>query len=906
MLSPLRTDAQDVYHYTLATLPHNLVIVKGTILEISGSLPSLGAVTRFQLRARNTVRAEGRFTDAWSLRWNSADEVENTTALSVFQDFANVPGQIAKIYIRMVDAAPFRISEPVDGAKVFGPTPVKTEAIGSLKATGFTLTVDGAVQAMAPAGSELPPWDPAGIKAGSHLLSVQVRLEDDFTYVIAPVTVTVFGRLTALPFEVGDVVDTRRVNGNIRLSARIAPDIKVTQVSYLIDNQTAVVKKEAPFDFAFWDPTTVQTGRHELSIVITDNTGATQRSESYSFDVRNRPRRVRTTEEERLSVIIPKTPVNALIDDVTPGLEEMPDIAYSLVTLPPVVTLSPGMSLSIVGTFDKVDAAEIRIQEHERDTLAASDHIGRYKLTVFADKLTPGNHKLTFGYAANGSVRIAKRFEVNVYKDNPVHLVIPKGADGVVGTIALSHSVETGFQTRSITYYKDYKALTLSATDPLKANWDSRGDRPGICELFALVTAADGSIVRSKTEKVKLPIRVAVIAPVGTSLISPAVKRLDLTATIADGVPVHQVEYKLDEEVVATLKQAPFTTVSIDPNNFRTGLHNLTVTVTDASGARYISERHTFGNAATQDELAQVTKDVEYRIHLDDLARLRRRDTDSIRQRIAAAGTASIKPKRVGTIARTNGLAVVQQPITLLGGLIEITAVWGEVFPINVVATKGSGKISVTTKADQAFLGAASNAFSCAQNLLPGVDWAACDYHLVYPGATPAGVGGDSAGAANTTALASLALRLPTDNATAMTGTIDIGGNIGDVGGVHYKAVAALSNPTITTLIIPHAMGSVSDLESVFHQYPWLFYNHHFIFATRIEEVLRQAIIGYDPVYDQAQRFFRSALVQFMDGEDEDALVDMEKASALTPEDETMKQWIRVMRIVDQTPPAKK
>ena len=152
----------------------------------------------------------------------------------------------------------------------------------------------------------------------------------------------------------------------------------------------------------------------------------------------------------------------------------------------------------------------------------------------------------------------------------------------------------------------------------------------------------------------------------------------------------------------------------------------------------------------------------------------------------------------------------------------------------------------------------------------------------------------------NATALASAVLNLRVDNAVAMTGTVSAAGDVGDVGGIRYKAKAALSNPSIRALIIPSAMGSIADLESLYEEQPGLFINHHFIFVSSIGEVFRQAIIGYDPAFDRAQVLYRSALSQFLDGEDEDALADMQKASALTPEDQTMKLWLRMMRVEEQ------
>jgi predicted ATP-dependent protease len=288
-------------------------------------------------------------------------------------------------------------------------------------------------------------------------------------------------------------------------------------------------------------------------------------------------------------------------------------------------------------------------------------------------------------------------------------------------------------------------------------------------------------------------------------------------------------------------------------------------------------------------------------VHLDELARLRRRDLDKIRERIAAAGGELYKPKREGRIGAVNGLSVNEILIEYTDGHTELAAVWGQVFPVGVDLKKGTGRVSLSAKGDNYFQSAANNAVACDKAAVTGVDWASLDCVFLYPGAQFK-MSGDSVGAADATALASALLNMPADGAVAMTGTIDAVGDVGDVGGVRYKARAALSNPAIRTLIIPNAMGSLSDLDALYDDRPDLFLNHHFIFVTKIGEVFRQAIIGYDPAYEQAQRLYRSSLSLFLDGEDEDALTDMQKASSLTPEDQTMKVWLSVMKVEEQKP----
>ena len=269
-----------------------------------------------------------------------------------------------------------------------------------------------------------------------------------------------------------------------------------------------------------------------------------------------------------------------------------------------------------------------------------------------------GKHQLTVGLAISGVVRVTNRFTLTIYKSLPVHLVVPRHANGVVGPITLSAEIDSPFVAQPIVYYKDYRPIAPSPASPLTANWDTRSERPGKYDLWAVATAADGSTIRAHTEQVTVPPRIGITAPSGTIRVDPAVHTLELKSYIADGIVPELVEYKLDDEVIASRKAAPFDKVAIDPNNFRAGLHRLIVSVTDASGAKYVSEHRTFGTAATADEMTQVERDVERRVHLDELARLRRRGLDKIRERIAAAGGEIYKPKREGRMGAVNGLVV--------------------------------------------------------------------------------------------------------------------------------------------------------------------------------------------------------------------------------------------------------
>ena len=72
-----------------------------------------------------------------------------------------------------------------------------------------------------------------------------------------------------------------------------------------------------------------------------------------------------------------------------PGLDESTEVVYSLSALPASVAIASGMTLKIVGHFDKLDAPMILIQEHEKEVLASWDRVGDYSLEIQADKLLP-------------------------------------------------------------------------------------------------------------------------------------------------------------------------------------------------------------------------------------------------------------------------------------------------------------------------------------------------------------------------------------------------------------------------------------------------------------------------------------------------------------------------------------
>lgn len=694
----LRCSAQEgtVFKYTLDDVPQHLIVVKGAILEFSGDLESNAPVMGMSLRSRNIFRDQGRFTDHWTLRWDSGKEPFTATSLSVWQDVANVPVQRIRIYVRIVDAPLFRFATPAPSTRVFGPLAVKLETVGTEKAEKFVLTVDGKPTQDRVSDMGAATWNTEGLALGEHTLGAFAVMPDDYRYALAPVPISLLGPVMQTPLVTGDQVDTAYLNGNIPLHAILAPDIAVSKVSFYIDAGVVAERTAPPYDTATWNPATVPTGPHVYRVEVIDTENHHFASPGYHFTVQNRTVHRRTTEEERPPLEKPKPAAgsDALDSPTDTGDDQV--VCYPLTSLPPAISLTSDMRLQITGYLDTLDSPMIALQDHDVQLLDRWDRRGDYILTVDASKLDPGVHPIRVIYPVpGGSARVLAQCTVTVYQTDPVQLIVPKEPKDLFHLVTLAVKPIPGFKVQSVTYYKDDRPLTPCPDAPLTAVWDARRERPGDCLLWAVVAASDGSIFKTHAKQVHIPVRVSVAGPKDTLALTEDVKRLPVLATIADDLTPVTVEYILDGELVATRKSVPFDRITLDADGVLPGVHKVVVRVLDAGGAEYISEPRVFGTTFTEDEAAQVQVAVEKRVHLEELARLRRRDLDKIRDRIAAVGEELYKPVRKGKVGHVNGLRVNTYTRYDNEGHSELAAAWGQVIPIEATWKRGAGHVKL-------------------------------------------------------------------------------------------------------------------------------------------------------------------------------------------------------------------
>ena len=141
------------------------------------------------------------------------------------------------------------------------------------------------------------------------------------------------------------------------------------------------------------------------------------------------------------------------------------------------------------------------------------------------------------------------------------------------------------------------------------------------------------------------------------------------------------------------------------------------------------------------------------------------------------------------------------------------TPVGGEILYIQTLLTRGSGKITVTGQLGDVMKESAQIAVSLVKSMLPeqAEAFEKNDLHIHVPdGATPKD--GPSAGITLTTALASLVTGVPVPPWVAMTGEVSLQGDVGPIGGLPEKLMAA-QRAGVRRVMIPRE--NLVDLKDV-------------------------------------------------------------------------------------------
>ena len=181
------------------------------------------------------------------------------------------------------------------------------------------------------------------------------------------------------------------------------------------------------------------------------------------------------------------------------------------------------------------------------------------------------------------------------------------------------------------------------------------------------------------------------------------------------------------------------------------------------------------------------------------------------------------------------------------------TSVGGEIMFIECTRMPGSGRTTVTGQLGDVMRESVSAAYSYVRSkshelAIEDKKFSEHDIHIHFPaGAIPKD--GPSAGVAIATCIASVMGERPVRHDVAMTGEITLRGKVLSVGGIKEKVMAA-HRANIKTVVLPE--GNRKDLQEVPDETKE---NLTFVFAERVEDVWKEALIPLYVVRDRERKY---------------------------------------------------
>jgi ATP-dependent Lon protease len=185
------------------------------------------------------------------------------------------------------------------------------------------------------------------------------------------------------------------------------------------------------------------------------------------------------------------------------------------------------------------------------------------------------------------------------------------------------------------------------------------------------------------------------------------------------------------------------------------------------------------------------------------------------------------------------------------------TSVGGEIMFIEATRMPGTGRTTVTGQLGDVMRESVSAAYSYVRSKaheldIPDKKFSEHDIHIHFPaGAIPKD--GPSAGVAIATCIASVMGERPVRHDVAMSGEITLRGKVLSVGGIKEKVMAA-HRANIKTIVLPE--GNRKDLQEVPEETKQ---SLEFVFAERVEDVWKKALIPLIVVRDQGQKYDEAA-----------------------------------------------
>lgn len=558
----------------------------------------------------------------------------------------------------------------------------------------------------------------------------------------------------------------------------------------------------------------------------------------------------------------------------------------------------------------------------DRSEVASKSGSGQYTLSWDTRSASLGVHYLEVAVVgSNGGKKIISRTDVKVIQEQPVSISVQSAAVSLGTPQKISISSAYSYTPIRARLYVD--AIATQQQVSIKDNcieWNASEAAAGNHKLEVFTWDASGFVARSYPISVTIPERLIVKAP-DSAVITEQTPSITIGVTIPQGMPVKKLSACCDGKPVVELGSR-CDTVNIPALELESGKHDISIELLDTNGAVYkwgpqpVTVDNQYKAAiAAKAEAEKASAEAAEKAKQD------RVEAERAKQEAEDAASEKAKTKQKKVNAWVNGAgyrdaakqgaidqACARSSLSSSGGtvgkvrglcvrVIDDQIEFGNICSITAKVTEGHSSVTVNASdVDEDFMNSITNVrkFVIAYVAKAGykVDWSKTNIELHYQRNGPKG--GDSAGAAMATAILSSLFNVPIRNEVVVTGAIESDGTIEPVGGVDLKAAAAFSDPSVLTIIVPRFSDNVADVLSL---PPKLLVGHRLIAADDMNQVLRQALVGYDQgTLAAASQLFGQGLALYGNGKTNDAIVKLTQAQSYTPEDLTIPVWINVMK----------
>ena len=591
---------------------------------------------------------------------------------------------------------------------------------------------------------------------------------------------------------------------------------------------------------------------------------------------------------------------------------------------------------------------------HLAGTTSGQHRLSRRSLQINGQPFTdlpanPNENGYSFDWkpTASGSYHLDVKFTL----ENPFGTVTAKSVDMTVlpkaplalqqfsGPIPAScpltaQSVDTSvFHPARVEFFLNNQSVGTANQAPFQVTLPISKQSPGSYTVSYQAYDAQGARWNGESETVTVPLRVKLTTPSAVTLASGK-DQTNFTADIVPGLKIVRVDYSVDDQRVASTTTPPYD-APVNLSTFKSGSHSVKAEVLVEDGAIFRNDSTTLmlinqPDDARQAKLTKIEADKEAsakQAEEEKQAKLAKQVADAATAKVeqervnkeieanlaifwprpgfdekvfrkqAAELAYYVPDKRYGQVGKVHGLAVLS--ITHDGETVLETGV-----PLTVSASvrSGTGQTNFLAFSEEDAKVTAQQAAEYCKTKTSFYHWDWSKYDLTV-GYLENDVknGGPSAGAADALAMMSAILNTPVDSSIAITGAITLQGQVEPVGGLGLKVESAFADTNVHTVILPAESANDENLITLYMTHPVLCFNRRVILARDMDEVMNQALIGWNTDSEvREEKLVQGGLRHFARGEDKQALAAFAAAKQITPENWTVIFWTAMVYAVEK------